>query len=223
MRTHHECACGILLVELLCSSTTSVYISEAAKLESAVRAYPVASGVTYIRWGKTSCPDKSSLVYKGRVGGSYFEARGGGANYLCLPDDPEYTDAALAAANVGSYIYGTEYDRDHLFDKSGLHNHNAPCAVCQADRRSTVIMIPARVRCPDSSWTKEYSGYIMALYQSQHRSMFTCVDHFAEAVPGMAIDTNGALFYYFGIDCHSLGHCPPYQSGKALSCVVCSK
>lgn len=76
MRTHHECACGILLVELLCSSTTSVYISEAAKLESAVRAYPVASGVTYIRWGKTSCPDKSSLVYKGRVGGSYYEARG---------------------------------------------------------------------------------------------------------------------------------------------------
>ena len=44
-------------------------------------------GVTYTRWGSTSC--NSTLVYSGRVGGPHH-TQGGGANYLCLPDDPEY-------------------------------------------------------------------------------------------------------------------------------------
>ena len=111
----------------------------------------------------------------------------------------------------------------NLNHKGGLVNHNVPCSVCQADRRSTAIIIPAKVRCPDGSWTKEYSGYIMSQASPYHGSMFTCVDHSAEAVPGMAADINGVLFYYSSIECSTFGNCPPYKNHASLSCIVCTK
>jgi len=119
-------------------------------MKSAVQAYPVGPGAIYIRWGKTSCPDESSLIYKGRVGGSHFDQRGGAANHLRLPDDPEYT-AAAQTKGLLTDIHRTEYQGDSLFNNAGLHNHNVPNSVCQADRRSTLIMIPTKVRCPDTS------------------------------------------------------------------------
>lgn len=49
---------------------------------------------SYIRWGRTTCPSTcdTTLVYSGRVGGTYYSTRGGAADYLCLPDQPEYSD-----------------------------------------------------------------------------------------------------------------------------------
>ena len=46
---------------------------------------PRSGGATYIRWGRTTCPDTegTELVYKGRAAGSYWDHSGGGANYLC--------------------------------------------------------------------------------------------------------------------------------------------
>ena len=53
---------------------------------------PRNGGVVYTRWGKTSCPNitGTELVYAGRAGGSWFRHTGGGANYLCMPNDPDY-------------------------------------------------------------------------------------------------------------------------------------
>ena len=53
---------------------------------------PRSAGVTYIRWGKSSCPTISgtSLVYMGRAGGSEHNQQGGGTEKLCLPLDPDY-------------------------------------------------------------------------------------------------------------------------------------
>ena len=48
-----------------------------------------------MRWGKTTCPQisQTSLVYEGRVGGSWYSQRGGSAEYLCLPETgTEYID-----------------------------------------------------------------------------------------------------------------------------------
>ena len=54
---------------------------------------PRSGGVTYTRWGKSSCPNVTGteLVYTGRAGGSHYTHAGGGANLLCMPLDPEYT------------------------------------------------------------------------------------------------------------------------------------
>ena len=47
-----------------------------------------------MRWGRTTCPSTcdTTLVYSGRVGGTFFNLQGGAADYLCLPNDPEYSD-----------------------------------------------------------------------------------------------------------------------------------
>ena len=91
-------------------------------------------GVTYTRWGSTSCP--SSLVYSGRAGGTHYNKQGGASTYLCMPDDPEYGLAYRAGVQGLSPVGGTEYEDPLL---SGRHNHNVPCAVCCVQNRTTSI------------------------------------------------------------------------------------
>ena len=87
---------------------------------------------------------------------------GGGANYLCMPNDPDYL-GHQSGVQGWSFVYGTEY-----YTQGGplkaVHCHNVPCAVCYASMRVAVTMIPAKTRCP-STWTLEYSGYLMSAYR----------------------------------------------------------
>jgi len=80
-------------------------------------------------WGKTSCPNVSGteLVYAGRAGGSQHNHKGGAANYLCMPDDPDYLryNPGVQGSN---YVYGVEYHSYGIL--SSLYYHNVPCAVC---------------------------------------------------------------------------------------------
>ena len=71
---------------------------------------PSGVGAVYTRWGRTTCPDTpgTELVYGGRAGGSWYGHYGGGANYLCLPEDPHYI-ASQAGNYDASYLYGAEY------------------------------------------------------------------------------------------------------------------
>jgi len=50
----------------------------------------------------------------------------------------------------GAYIYGAEYEVSGPVDHS--HQHNIPCAVCQAYSRTTSLMIPSRYEYPPG-WT----------------------------------------------------------------------
>ena len=190
------------------------------------------AGATYIRWGRTSCPEGSSLLYTGRVGGTYYKNSGGAANYLCLPDNPEYsTEAMRKPVSKNSQVHGAEYELENvdLFNIPGNNDHTVPCSLCHAKERSTVIMIPAKLTCPDSTWTLEYTGIIMSAstyYQYQnYRSMYECMDRRAESLPGnrSTSNMNGAGFHYASVFCHTFLHCPPYKENIALSCVVCSK
>ena len=114
---------------------------------------PRSGGVIYTRWGKSSCPNVTGteMVYTGRAGGSHYSHGGGGANYLCMPLDPEYTLPVVAGVRGQSNIYGTEYQAPI----QGSHDHNVPCAVCYVSTRETVLMIPAKTSCP-ASWTREF-------------------------------------------------------------------
>ena len=182
-----------------------------------------SSGVVYTRWGKRSCPTGTALVYSGRVGGSWCCGHGGAANYLCMPDDPDYGTYTPGVQGWG-HIYGTEYETSSS-PLSAVYNHNAPCAVCHASTRTIVLMIPAKNRCP-SSWTLEYSGYLMSAtsksgYQDR-RTMFECVDGNPDTVPGSAANTHGAVFYPVEATCNGMA-CPPYDPQKELTCAVCTK
>ena len=182
----------------------------------------------YTRWGRTTCPNTTGtqLLYAGRAAGSYYNQKGGGANYLCLPEQPQYS-TYTAGTQVGrAYLYGTEYQAGgvHLQDSGPLSfgDHNVPCAVCYTSTQETVVMIPARLTCP-SSWTREYYGYLMADRHSYQRTMFECVDRSAETVPASSADTNGALFYHVEVKCNHGIPCPPYDTQKEVTCVVCTK
>ena len=186
---------------------------------------PVSGGATYTRWGRTSCSNitGTSLVYSGRAGKAYFSQKGGGGNYQCLPNNPEYGRYAPGVQGQAA-IYGVEYQLEGGSPlPAALHNHNVPCAVCHVSTRAAVLMIPAWRRCP-SQWTLEYTGYLMTEASTHSKATYECVDKDAESVPGSHADTDGGVFYHVEADCNGLP-CPPYdpQKLKELTCAVCTK
>ena len=156
--------------------------------------------------------------------GSFFDQRGGGAEYLCLPDEPEFMEFTPGQQDIRSKVYGAEYEisSDNIFFND-LNEFNVPCAACAAVERANKIMIPAKVTCPPT-WTREYYGYLMSARNDFQRTSYECVVMNAEAIPGTGSDINGALFYpveavCHGIDCDNT----PYEDGAELACVVCTK
>ena len=181
---------------------------------------PSGGGLVYTRWGRTICPTTSetTLVYSGRAGGSHWTQSGGGANYLCLPDDPEYpsTQPPLSVTHHAT-VYGAEYEAI-----AGLQDQNTPCAVCHVATRSSYLMIPAKFSCP-SSWIREYHGHLVSEhYSHQNNRAFECLDANPEKVPNSEADQNGALFYYSKAQCVGL-QCGPYNTTSPLTCAVCTK
>ncbi len=184
---------------------------------------PASTGITYIRWGKMSCPSVAGteLVYDGITAGSWYGHTGGGANYLCMPHDPQY-GRFLPGVQNHSPLYGTEYETNGGPLSSSPHDFNAPCAVCYVSTRATSLMLPARMECP-SSWTLEYTGYLMSThYVNHYRTMYECVDASPDKIPGSAGNSNGAVFYHVEATCNGLP-CEPYDPQKELTCVVCTK
>ena len=183
-------------------------------------------GAIYTRWGKSSCPEVegTELVYSGITGGTWYSQEGGGANYLCMPKDPEYSLRNRGGVNGWAHLYGSEYQ----FPIPGTHDHNVPCAVCYVSARPSVLMIPAKASCPPK-WTREYYGYIMTEYKGAQndirgRTMFECVDKDQESLPGGGtINTDGVLFHHVEVVCNTGLPCPPYDNNKELNCVVCTK
>ena len=183
---------------------------------------------TYVRWGRTTCPVNQSteLVYSGRAGGSRYNSGGGATNYLCMPDDPDYLqyDPRVQGYN---YVYGLEYEPQsgQPFSVPNVHAHNAPCAVCMAVSRCSLLMIPAKTQCP-TSWTREYVGYLMSGAQSYSLpTTYECVDKDPESVPGLngvGWGSGSGLLEHVEASCNGMA-CPPYGAGKELTCVVCTR
>ena len=82
-------------------------------------------------------------------------------------------------------------------------------------------MIPAKTQCP-STWTLEYSGYLISEHYNHRRTMYECVDKNPDSVPGSASNTDGVLFYHAEATCNGM-LCPPYDPQKELTCAVCTK
>lgn len=164
---------------------------------------------------KTTCPivQGTQLVYYGRAGKTWFNS-GGGGNYQCMPNDPEYSTYKVGLQGH-TYMYGVEY---HQPIKSSLHDHNVPCAVCSVSVRGVAMMIPAKLTCP-SSWTLEYSGYLKTEYHTT--AMYECVDSSPESVPGSGANIDGGVFHHVEASCNGFAS-PPYVGEKELTCAVCT-
>ena len=184
---------------------------------------PPTGGVTYTRWGRTTCPTTqgTQLLYAGRAGGTHYSHSGGAAHYLCMPDDPDHLQYQSGVQGY-SHVAAAAYWYGSTQPFGSLNQHNAPCAVCYVATRSVSVMIPAKTQCP-TQWTLEYVGYLMTERNSHvSRSMYECVDKDRESVPGLdATDPNRAYFMFVEPTCDGLS-CPPYDAEKELACVVCT-
>ncbi|WAR30369.1 hypothetical protein MAR_032911 [Mya arenaria] len=177
-------------------------------------------GAVYVRWGRTTCPKNGTdLVYTGYAAGNYYNQEGA-ADYVCLTSEPIWGVYDDAAQRISAKMYGTEYQFAHQsyvdggsqFFGKNLHDHDAPCAVCQTSRRSSV-MIPGRNRCYPG-WTKEYSGYLVAGlsgYSIQKSpTNYVCLDADAEYQTGDHVNNDGKVMNLVEAICGSLP-CPPYD------------
>ena len=180
-----------------------------------------SGGLTFVRWGRTVCPNTTGteLVYNGRAAGGHYRRSGGGANYLCLTEQPEYLNTNLALRNE-AFLYGAATQAQSR-QPNQPHDQSVPCAVCFTEARTTVLMIPGKYTCP-TGWTREYYGYLMSEKYNHEKSTFECMDASPEAMSGGDYQRAGALFYNIGPSCASLP-CPPYNQEEEITCVVCSK
>ena len=185
---------------------------------------PPAGGAVYTRWGRTTCPtvQGTHLLYSGRAGGSPDLRKGGAANYLCLPNDPDHLQYQSGVQGNG-YIGGVEYWYAGFPLLSSLNLHNVPCAVCYVATRSVAVMVPAKTQCP-TDWTVEYVGYLMSEKLTHNgRSMYECVDKNPESVPGLNAQSRPAAYLQLVEPlCNGLS-CAPYDDEKELTCVVCTR
>ena len=183
----------------------------------------VGGGVTYIRWGRTSCPtvDGTEDIYNGITAGSHHGHTGDGSNYICMVKEARYHSGA-GTGRIASHIYGTEYETAGR----GLNSRdqdNVPCAACHVTTRSAQLMIPGTDQCP-GGWTSEYTGWLMSeRYSNKGRTMYVCVDKDAQALPGLGADSDAVLMYHTSVVCNHGIPCPPYVHLKDLACVVCTK
>lgn len=86
------------------------------------------------------------FFFSGQVGGNQHSYRGGGVNYLCLPNDPQN---GQHQSYDNDQVHGGEYRLDAKTKPSGwsesMGDKEIPCAVCYQKRRSAVIMIPGKM------------------------------------------------------------------------------
>ncbi|XP_064620772.1 uncharacterized protein LOC135483706 [Lineus longissimus] len=196
------------------------------------RQAPPVGGATYIRWGRTECPDEADLVYKGFAAGGWYAHTGAGSEYICLTDNPKYAKHKAGVQNYLSFIYGVEFQVEPIVNELFEHTNSNPndlpnsdvqCAVCRSRLRTSSVMIPGTNECI-SGWNMEYWGYLMSS-SSGHKAQHTyaCVDHAPQkGTEGGAKDEDGAQMHLVEGRCGSLP-CQPYKDGHELSCVVCTK
>ncbi|CAC5370407.1 unnamed protein product [Mytilus coruscus] len=148
-------------------------------------------GSNYVRWGRSSCPVNTELVYSGYAAGNLYAQSswfGGPSNMLCLPSDPELSNRT---APGNTFIYGTEYE-ENAFAPNAV-NEDVPCAVCRNPNRFSPLMIPGRNTCY-AGWQTEYVGYVASGCYSCKASSFICVDVKPEYIPSGKRNDNGRWY-----------------------------
>ena len=183
-------------------------------------------GSIYTRWGRTTCDTTGTeLVYAGTAAGTKYDHKGGGANLLCLPDNPVYESFRNGTSDKHIARLGPVEAHPRVTlgsTSSGLEwNDNAPCAVCRTTRPTT-MMIPATIYCP-SGWTREYYGYLMTSDEDENRGTFVCLDRFAQKISNSSGQTEVAHDLFHVEAYCDIIPCPPYNDYKELTCAVCSK
>ena len=92
---------------------------------------PKTGGVTYVRWGRTTCPDTegTELVYVGRAAGSYYSHQGHRSTFECVDASAETIIGGGASLN-GAFFYHVEPRCGSLPCPPYEPQKEMTCAVC---------------------------------------------------------------------------------------------
>jgi hypothetical protein len=192
-------------------------------LQQQVSSLRQSGKVSYTRWGRNSCPEGATLIYKGFAASGAHKHGGGISSLLCLTNNPTFAGFDDGNQN-GALLYGTEYETSDygIATLKHLHNSDAPCAVCLKPQATLTLMIPGTANCP-ADWNKEYEGFLMGTHYNQSSTHeAACVDIAPELRPSSNnANHDGNLWYPTETQCGSLP-CPPYVANREVSCVVCT-
>ncbi|CAG2245562.1 unnamed protein product [Mytilus edulis] len=177
------------------------------------------------------CLYNSVCVISGQVGGNGYRNKGGGSNYLCLPNDPKN---GLHQSYSNDQIYGSKYELSSSMKPSGWSesmNHNeVPRVVCYQKRRYQVpkfwinttritylsrityiyiednmldITEEDNIKTCYKGLNSEYNGYMMSERVNHYRRDYACVNIDAEPLDSKNASEKSALFYSIRTKCGS--------------------
>lgn len=172
-----------------------------------------------------------------------YRDKGGGTNYLCMPDKALYTSRVDISTADRSFLYPVKFGpvtkvfnmfADKAWNsrlqrlpekKRKLLNYtldykDVPCAVCRVDGATASLMIPAYNVCPPT-WDRQYHGYLMSQKHDNEKSELICVDVEARGVPNTMNKNANSLLHLTEYKCGT-SPCGRLQPRKALACAVCT-
>ncbi|XP_055931016.1 uncharacterized protein LOC129961555 [Argiope bruennichi] len=124
------------------------------------------NGATYIHWGKNNCSSGAETMSKGSALGPSGD--GGGANFLCLTDKPEFGDPPANQKDAAA-LQTTTYQFPN-----GKHL-KLSCSNCRLASRGTVQTFVGRAQCPED-WDFVYEGILMSGSRNSISTNFVCLD-----------------------------------------------
>ena len=198
----------------------------------------ISAGVVYTAWGLSGCPQTTgtTTLEHGLMAAAQRTDTGTGTNYLCLPENPNFSNSANTNAMAQSAVVGVKYNtvNEPLQD---INNMAAACSVCFTPQ-AVHLMIPGSAVCPSDSWRREYSGYLMSSRDTpsanlspdqpnaHFRTEYVCVASNAVGIPLSSTGGTDAELFHVHLDCEagSSLDCSTrgYSTASQLTCAICT-
>jgi len=189
------------------------------------------AGVSYVRWGRTTCPAGTFALFKGFMGGPYWGLGGSGANFMCMNEKPQFVNSIPGRQSAGGAIHGVELENTGIFKgllsaeniPGGiLEGQDLPCVRCYVEGSSDQMVMAGRQDCGTSGYDLQYKGFLVSEWHGPRgRSEFICLDGAPEGVQGGQAKISHSLVYPVEVICGSLP-CNPYVDGLEATCAVCT-
>ncbi|XP_067950047.1 short-chain collagen C4-like [Watersipora subatra] len=186
-------------------------------------------GSTFVRWGKVTCPQVSTLLYSGYAAAANpWYGMGGSTELECLSTTPSWHGNATTTVQTSTKLFAAKFSLGSfhgIFD-TAADNSVITCAVCLTTK-APVITLPGRVECLNG-WHKEYNGYLMATSAVRYEIFFSsrnyCIDRNPDYYTGHNDTMGMKLTFLQAGGCYGgLYPCHSYTENNILACTVCSQ
>lgn len=162
----------------------------------------------------------ATAVYTGQLAGPASGNSGGGADLLCMVNDPIYDGGSTAYGGAGG-LYATKFVTSTTAISSAytsVNGFNVPCTVCQAPAARPYAMVnPGRQDCP-TGFVRDFKGYLMAAAYNTNPNSYVCVNDAPQTL-GVSQSTTSSEIYFLEPQFPVPGG---YTAYYEISCAQCS-